>query len=138
MRLFIAITLNQEAKTAIGKVLKALRPHALRGRFTTEDNLHFTLAFLGETDRSEVVQAVMDEVSAAPFTLTLGGLGRFPRPGGDILWLGAEAQALTGIVNQLNTALLARGFSVEKRPFKPHLTLGRELTFPPALIPWPR
>ena len=130
MRLFIAITLDIQTRHGIGKVIEGLKPYMVGGRLTPTANLHFTLVFIGETRRSTAVMEAMDEVVVSPFTLVIENLGCFRRRGGDIYWLGvADNETLASIHCRLCTALAGKGFSLEKRPFKPHLTLGRELVF---------
>lgn len=128
MRLFIAITFDAKTKAGIGKVIEGLKPYAIKGRFTHVDNLHLTLVFIGETSEVIKVKKAMDELRAPSFTMVIQGFGRFSRPGGDICWLGvAENEVLANIYAQLSESLSQKGFVLERRPYKPHLTLGREL-----------
>lgn len=133
MRLFIAINLDEKTKAGICQVIDRLKPHALRGRFTPVDNLHMTLVFLGETSRFSDIKGAMDGLKLPAFKIAVGGLGRFPRSGGDIFWLGVEAAELAYFHNQLRDSLVEKGFNLESRGYKPHLTLGRELVFPREL-----
>lgn len=87
-----------------------------------------TVVFIGETTRVQPVKEALDRLSAAPFTLVIDGLGRFRRSGGDIYWLGIEKnETLLKIYSQLVRELSQRGFVLETRDYKPHLTLGREV-----------
>ena len=62
-------------------------------------------------------------VNAEPFMLCLGKCGHF----GDLYWAGAELnEGLQALEQEVRSQLLAEGFSLESRPFKPHLTLVRE------------
>jgi 2'-5' RNA ligase len=131
MRLFTAITLAEPARARLGQVLRELKPRLLKGRLTPVENLHLTLVFIGETREGAAAKRALDEVTAPPFLLTLEGLGRFRRSGGDLLWLGGGGEHLESIYDQLRLALSRGGFSLEKRPFKAHLTLGRDLAFAP-------
>ena len=128
MRLFIAMNLDGKTKAGICKVIDGLKPYAIKGRFTHMDNLHLTLVFIGETSKVIEVKEAMDELRAPSFTMVIQGFGRFSRPGGDICWLGvAENEILANIHAQLSASLSQKGFVLERRPYKPHLTLGREL-----------
>lgn len=129
LRLFIAINLAAETKNSLGRFIEELRPHAVRGRFTSIDNLHLTLAFIGETDRISSLIAAMDKLDAPSFSMAFTKLGRFSRPGGDTYWLGVQGAGLTTVHSQLEAALGQEGFPIDKRPFRPHLTLGRGLAF---------
>ena len=48
MRLFIAINLSDDMKAALLDLQNDLYDRGVRGRYTTEENLHLTLAFIGE------------------------------------------------------------------------------------------
>ena len=130
MRLFIAINFNKEIKNRLYKNIKRLKESATQGNFTRPENLHLTLVFLGEVDPDKVgrIKQAMDKVIAEPFALTISNLGRFERREGDIYWLGIEkSTTLLSIYNQLSKNLIQAGFPLEKREYKPHLTLGRRV-----------
>jgi len=50
MRLFIAINFPDEIKATIAKIRDGLKEKAFRGNFSSDENLHLTLVFLGECD----------------------------------------------------------------------------------------
>lgn len=128
MRLFVAICLEDAIRDALCRASGALREQAQFGRFTHRNNLHLTLAFIGETARLADAKRAMASVRAAPFSLTIGGMGRFARRGGDLYWAGAElCGPLAGLQAQVADALRKQGFSLDDKPFKPHLTLAREV-----------
>lgn len=129
MRLFVAIALSREIRERLDGVIDALQSCCESGRATQSGNLHLTLAFLGETapERIGRIREAVDRVSSPPFFLHIGGIGYFRREGGDIFWAGVErSEALTGLHRQLYSALQERGFPLEKRSFRPHLTLMRQ------------
>lgn len=134
MRLFIAIEFGDEVKAAICAALDALGAAAERGRLTRRENLHLTLAFLGDVPASGVsrIRAAMRRSSGPCFDLRFDGAGRFKRRGGDIWWLGVRYEAeLYALEARLASNLRAEGFELEQRQFTPHLTLGREMRLPP-------
>ena len=54
----------------------------------------------------------------------MGGAGRF----GDLWWAGVEpSRGLSALAESIQRALRERGFHVERRPFRPHVTLAREV-----------
>ena len=133
MRLFIAILLDEPCKSLLGMAQDCLRGGAVQGNFTRRENLHLTLAFLGETGRVDAVRAAMAEIHSPAFPLTLRGVGKFPRQGGDVWWMGvSENPPLETLYRQLSEALRRRGFQLESRPFRPHLTLAREVLLTPG------
>lgn len=136
MRLFVAIRLEDVCRDTLCTAIAGLRRHARQGHFTRRDNLHLTLAFLGETTRLDAAGEAVGSIQAEPFSIELVGLGRFRRNGGDLWWMGvAENNALTALQQQLQAALARAGFSLEKRTFRPHLTLGREVILDPGFEP---
>lgn len=128
MRLFIAVNFDEKTKAALWQAAQRLEENAVSGNFTRRENMHLTLAFIGETQKLPLVKEAMEEIDGAPFDLRMGRLGRFKRQGGDILWLGVEKCAeLARIQAGLTRSLLQKGFPMEQREFRPHLTLGRQV-----------
>ncbi|MFY9381437.1 MAG: RNA 2',3'-cyclic phosphodiesterase [Eubacteriales bacterium] len=132
MRLFVAIALSENMKKPLLRAISELRNVATQGNFTKEENLHLTLAFIGEVSTSRVADAkrALDKVSAHPFTLALdGGIGRFVRSGGDIYYANVGGgNALLSLASDVKRELTAAEFAIEERAFRPHITLGREVT----------
>ncbi len=133
MRLFIAIALDDHLRAAAVGARDGLMRHALRGRPTREDNMHLTLTFLGETAPSRIpdIRCAMEDAADGSFALSLAAPGRFRRDGGDIFWLGIKkTPELTALAGRLASELKRRGFEVEERDYRPHLTLAREVELP--------
>ncbi|OGO87855.1 MAG: 2'-5' RNA ligase [Clostridiales bacterium GWF2_36_10] len=127
MRLFIAIIFNNEIKSDLLSNIKKLQEASIKGNFTCDENLHLTLAFIGETDRLNGIKKVIDEIKAVPFLITLGKNGVFKRSGGDIHWVGIErSDELLAVKNQISNNLRSQGFFQENKDFLPHITLSRE------------
>lgn len=133
MRLFVAVCLDASCKDMLCTAIAGLKGHACHGNFSRRDNLHLTLAFIGETNRLDAANQALSSIRAEPFTMELSSLGRFQRSGGDLWWIGvAENDALSALQQQVAAALTKAGFSLEKRKFRPHLTLGREVVLEPG------
>lgn len=131
MRLFISINFNEETCNRIYDAICNIKKIARKGHFSRKENLHITLAFLGEVDPDDVdrVKSCMDAVNGENFDIHIGGLGRFKRTGFDIYWIGIEkSDSMNDLHKILNYELNSKGFSVDMREFKPHLTLGREVS----------
>lgn len=138
MRLFVAVNFSQEVKEDIFRLVQELKGQSQNGTFTRRENIHLTLAFLGEVEKNRL-QAVKDAMLAVEFpslNIVFDHLGRFSRREGDIRWLGAKNNPhLLKLAQDLNCSLLEAGFDIDDRPFKPHLTLGRRVKaspLPPA------
>lgn len=122
MRLFIAIQLSADLRKAICRVQEMLLRQGVRGNYTPEENLHLTLAFIGEYNDPETVLDAIESVPIVPFELALDGLGAF----GDLWWIGLErSQALQDYVRRLRRALAEAGIPFDKKRFSPHITVLR-------------
>lgn len=134
LRTFIAIQLDEKLRTGLGQVQDLLQmevsPRSIR--WVRPEGIHLTLKFLGDTTMTQVdkVQAALAQAAAQvqPFTFTVGGLGCFPNTRQPrVVWV--ALQEPTGALARLRDAVEAHvaplGFPTEKRPFHPHLTLGR-------------
>ena len=130
MRLFIAINFECGTRGRLVALRDELSGRSARGRFSLTDNLHLTLAFLGECSEGQAsaAKAAMDAISFEAFDLTIEGIGRFKRDGGDIWWAGVKkSKGLMELQGDLTDRLLAAGFTLDKRKYSPHITLGREV-----------
>ena len=134
MRLFIAVPIPAEVKTAIADVLAGLSRAGADVKWVRPENLHLTLSFLGEHRAEDVsaIKAAVDRATrgTAAFSLAFSRAGVFEsweRP--RVLWLGIErgADALGGLAAGLHRQLVQTGIEMadKGRPFAAHLTLGR-------------
>ena len=122
MRLFIAIELSAPMKDALEQIQTDMRRRSMHGGFTPRDNLHLTLAFIGEYTDPDAVLDAMDAVPFTPFPLRLEGFGHF----GDLWWAGLSgSEALTAYVRRLRHALAEGGIPFDRKRFTPHITLVR-------------
>lgn len=145
MRLFVALTFSQPERDQILRIQRQLKRQCTAGNFTRPENLHLTLAFLGDIPPEQIptLRDILTETAskAHPFSLSYDQLGHFPGKGKEKLWyLGCETPpALNALVQNLHSHLIKSGFSLEDRAFLPHVTLGRrclseekpEIIFPP-------
>lgn len=70
----------------------------------------------------------MDELKFRPFTLSLSKIGSFKRREGNIYWLGVnDNETLYSIHKKVHQCLTDKGFELEDREYKPHITLGRRV-----------
>lgn len=126
MRLFIAIEFDRKIINSLKQVQGSLKACGLRGRYTREENLHLTLAFIGEYDDPDKVLRVMKEVPFEAFPLEIDGMGRF----GDIYWAGLKDNpSLSSYVKALRDKLKDNGIPFDKKKFSPHITLVRDGKF---------
>ena len=125
MRLFIAIALPEEIRKTLVKTQDYLQRHGVRGRYTPAENLHMTLAFIGEAPDPEPVLDVLDGIAFGPFPIVLDGAGIF---GSRILWAGIRpSDPLEKLVKHLRRGLAEAGIPYDRANFTPHITLLRDL-----------
>ena len=123
MRLFIAIGLSDEMKASVTAYLHELKQAGVKGRYVPKENLHLTLAFIGETSEKEKIIEAMKSVSVRPFQLSLSGAGNF----GDLYWVGLRGtQALAALVKEVRGALDRAGIPHDGKDFLPHITVVRQ------------
>ena len=126
MRIFIAIRFTQAFKEPIFEAQDALRDNGVRGNFTLPENLHLTLAFIGETDKVDDIKAAVKEVVFEPFEIKTGRLGCF-NGRNKVIWLGIDGEKkLKAITAELRKNLDIRGIDYAKGRFQPHITLVRQ------------
>jgi len=129
-RLFIAVNFREPTRRALTALQAELRQSAARGSFTPPQNLHLTLAFLGECDevQTEAAKEAMMELDHGSFSIEIDCLGRFRRDDGDIWWAGVGENAhLLRLQGDLTDKLKAQGFTLESRVYTPHITLARRV-----------
>ena len=123
MRLFIAIQLSDEMKKTLVACMHDLKKQGVEGNYVPAQNLHLTLAFVGEYDDPAKVKQVIGSVSLPQFRLSLSKKGNF----GKLLWAGVKGnQKLKTYVKDLRDALRAAGIPFDDDKFVPHITLIRK------------
>lgn len=139
LRVFFALWPDLAAQAALHRAaLTAGRQCG--GRVMRRQNLHLTLAFVGDVapQRLPELQALAAEVAAPAFRLDLDRLGYWPH--NHILWAGsgAASPALGELAGQLAARLRAAGWPTGLKAgqaFVPHVTLLRKVDAHPAALP---
>ena len=147
MRLFFAL----EAEPATALKIADWRDTSLMadGRQVPPANFHITLAFVGElshTKSDQLANAVdtrLQQQAPASATLLLDQPGYWSKAG--IFWLGPTTwpETLEVLAGKLRGLATASGARKDNNTFRPHVTLFRRCTLPPAAptetpaIDWP-
>ncbi len=123
LRLFFALWPDQATRKEV-----AARQQGVVGRPTRPDNLHLTLAFLGQQPATALplLEAALAALPATPLPLLLNHSGYFPRH--RIAWIGPEPApaALLALQQNLTQALAQLPLRYEAPAhFMPHVTLAR-------------
>ena len=130
VRAFVAITPTADLRQACAGVAAAAS--GLPIRWVRPESVHLTLKFLGSVPADAIPaihQALQRAVEGlAAFRVAVRGLGCFPhatRP--RILWMGLDdpRRELVQLQYHIESTLAGLGMPVEKRLFRPHLTLAR-------------
>jgi 2'-5' RNA ligase len=131
MRLFFAVHLPSEVKDRAAGAIAGMRRLAPQLSWTRTEQLHFTLAFLGEQPDAALERAICAAAECRDlraFDLSLAGAGAFPNPRRTrVLWLGVShgAGELEALAARLQSSLRAARFELDERPFRAHLTVAR-------------
>ena len=137
MRLFVAINFDGTTVNRLLALRNILKMRSTEGKFSEPQNMHLTLAFLGECDDKQALTAkkAVEAMQFEPFDLTVEKMGIFKQNNtndrsavGNLWWAGVRPDApLLALQKQLTAKLKEKGFALEKRKFHPHITLGREV-----------
>lgn len=135
-RLFFALSLPKKIQQ---EIIAWRAGHFLpeAGRPVAADNLHLTLAFLGEisTQKEQVLRTLAGRISQSAFTVHLNDAGHWPRPG--VIWMGCRQapRSLLQLAELLRAQAARNGCYQTTQPFHPHITLLRGATKPVAIPP---
>ena len=124
MRLFVGLPVPARMAQSLARHARAT--NLANARWTTPENLHVTLVFLGEVgeDKLPLVLHELEELREARFAIQLKQLGAFPRAG--VLFPeGEPIPKLLQLQAQVAAAMERCGFALEQRPYHPHITLAR-------------
>ena len=127
---FLAVSLPETVKDALEAWRQQHQKELPFQSWVHHDDYHITLVFLGEVS-SLLLSRIQEEMQQLSinrrFSITLQGIGTFgsaERP--RVLWAGiTHPPELFALQKQAYHFCSALGFSLETRPYRPHITLGR-------------
>ena len=135
MRTFVALEAGREFLESLLQALSPLKEKYPYFRWVPKENLHITLAFLGEIDEAFlplVKEAAKGAADCGKISVTGGKLFTLP-PRGDanVLALGFESggEEIALLAEKLKENLEIRGImrgGTERKRFLPHITLARK------------
>lgn len=135
-RLFFALWPDKAVRGALAAYSRDLQREC-RGRRVPPQNLHATLAFLGNTpaDRLEAIRVAAATVSVKPFDLSIDRPGFWQH--NTIGWAGCETvpPELQALADALRAALVQAQVKFDAKPFVPHVTLLRKANRPQRFPP---
>jgi 2'-5' RNA ligase len=135
LRLFTGIELSAEVKAALvsaGEFVREAAPAWRSEKWVAEQNLHLTLAFIGDFAAEGIAQLGSDigaaVVKARPFELTLEGLRAVPtRRRCSMLWaaFGDAVGGSAALAHEVESAADCHGVERGRHAFVPHATVVR-------------
>lgn len=126
MRLFVGLAVDEAVKETLERLTLRLRAKDDGLRWSTPDQWHVTLVFLGEVDDEERTRLVgeLGKLRQLELSLKMERLGVFERTG--ILYAEVEVSAeLLRLYEAVAAAVRRVGMEVEERPYRAHITLAR-------------
>ncbi len=125
MRLFIAINFDEDAIAEIESFQKDLKDAGIEGNFTRPENLHLTVAFIGEYGNPDDVLDIMENVPFDVFSIRIEKIELFR----DMYFATmTNHPSLQSYVRRIRRQLANAGIPFDKKTFKPHITLVRKAT----------
>ena len=123
--------MSREVEDALAGFVEEMRVLASGIRWVRRTNLHLTLRFLGDAADSQRLAALREQLveiaaQTAAFVIDTRGTGAFPnlaRP--RVIWAGLVGDELVRLAARVEDAAVDSGFTRERRPYSPHLTIGR-------------
>lgn len=126
---FFAVHLAESLGPEVSALLRVVERRAPSCARVLPADAHITLAFLGhlEPERVERAREIGRAARGEAFDLPMGALGTFGGRAPRVLWWGPAAlpAGLTTLQRALSEDLGAAGFTLDERPYAPHLTLAR-------------
>jgi len=124
MRAFVAI----DVPDPVRDVLEDLQERVPFGKLTDPEQMHLTLAFLGEQpdDLIQSAHEALEGIRFPAFDLHLRGLGTFGNREPTVLWAGIkDPSQVKALHDRILPALHGAGIVLERKRFRPHVTLAR-------------
>ncbi len=132
MRLFLALPVEEGTRAELARAVAELRRCRAKMGWVDAGMMHLTVKFLGETGEGKAAElvTVLGPACAAlaPPAFAVAGTGTFPPRGRPrVVWAGVDGAdgALAALADTVEATCAGLGWEREKRPFHPHLTLGR-------------
>ena len=127
MRLFVALAIPE----VVAQPLLLVQGGVPGARWQSRDQLHLTLAFIGEVDGRDaaMIDDALAGIRAPAFSIQLHGVGQFgtgKQTRAHALWAAARANpALDHLQRKVDSAIRKVGRPHDPHKFTPHVTLAR-------------
>jgi 2'-5' RNA ligase len=132
IRSFIAIEVPLPLQARIGELQQEMKRLDTDVKWVRPGGVHLTLRFLGTVPKEileEIALAISPLISLKkPFDLRICGLGCFPSSRNPrVIWLGIDrgSEQVSCLQETIEKKMVGIVLPSERRPFRPHLTIGR-------------
>jgi 2'-5' RNA ligase len=132
LRTFIAIPLSSEIQQFLSQVQDHLKKLDCNIKWVNPENIHLTLKFLGDVKPKKIdaIKQTLEELAKnmRPINIELTQIGAFPNAKNPhVLWIGIkdDEHQIARFASSVEDNFGKIGFKKEKKPFSPHITLGR-------------
>jgi len=129
---FYAVKIPMDTKEHLNLWIEKHLDRSLFERWVHPSDFHITLAFLGHSHEGDLLglteKIKRSLINIRPFPLTINQLGTFgKREQPRIFWAGVTAsEPLYQLQKIVFKKCLDFGFQLDKKPFRPHITLARK------------
>lgn len=125
MRVFIAVEFSEETLNYFESLQEELKKE-IRGRSMSRNNLHMTLAFLGDVEFDKIQELIkaFKKITFPPISLTTKSLNTFGE--GTLVVSFFDEPILTEYRNRIVQLLSDLSIKYDEKRFVPHLTLFRK------------
>ncbi len=131
MRVFIAVDVDNEAKSQIYSLYSPFVKEYKGIKWVSKENLHITLSFLGDVNEDRIVdlKSIIDEIPILfGREFLIDRISAFPNiRNPKVIWCGASRDYLDlyEYRKRLVSRLKGSGFDIDDKRFIPHITIGR-------------
>ncbi len=132
MRLFTAITLPPNVKKKLLATSFQIKNLSIKGNFSSFENYHITLVFLGQVKRNDIsfIKKSMDKAAAIypPMFLNCSDVEYFKKGNSKILYynVGGNTDILSELQNFLYQRFFMQSLCREQKEYTPHITFARQ------------
>jgi len=132
MRAFLAFELEGSVKEYLDRLIREMAKTYEGVRWVKKENHHVTIKFFEDLEEGKV-EAMRERLLGVaekfdPFEVTTGGIEFFPdrrRARVIVVSLEEGAPKMGEIFGEVERRLSGLGIEEERRPYRPHITLGR-------------
>ncbi len=127
-RAFVAVRPPEVVLDAIAECVDDVRDSVADARWTTRDQWHVTLQFLGNRADVDAIVGALGDLGLPPADVALGGGGGFGSARrATVCWVGTRqgGEFLSELAARVQERTRPLGHEPEKRPFHAHITVAR-------------